>query len=119
VRKSARAFGTASLVQQLRTSGLTVETADTISQPFFTPKGRVYRVNGDDLQLYEYRDAPAAAKEASRVSPDGSIGGSMPMWIAPPHFFRKDRVIAIYLGSNAKVLSALTQSIGAQFAGKQ
>ena len=117
-RKPSRAFGTASLVRQLRANGLTVAPAGTISQPFFTPKARVYRVNGGDLQVYEYKDAASAAKEAGRVSTDGSIGGSMPMWIAPPHFFRKDRIIAIYLGSNAKALSGLAKSLGPQFAGK-
>ena len=39
-------------------------------------------------------------------------------WIAPPHFFRKERVIVLYLGTDAKVLAVLTELLGAQFAGR-
>ena len=89
-----------------------------VSQPFFSVKAAVYRIDGGELQVYNYRSASAAAKEAGRVAPNGAIGGAMPRWIAPPHFFRKGRVIAIYLGSSDKALKALTRVMGPQFAGK-
>lgn len=117
-KSSARALSVSGVVRQLRSSGLSASSAGTIEQSFFTPKARVYRVEGDDMQVYEYKSIAAAAKEAARVAPDGSIGGSMPMWIAPPHFFHKDRVIALYLGSNPKVLGELIKTLGPQFAGR-
>jgi hypothetical protein len=106
----------ADLVGNLRAAGLTVEHVDSIQQPFFTPRAEVYTVNGDDLQVFQYPTQASADNEASRVSANGAIGGSMPMWIAPPHFFHKDRLIVIYLGSNGAVIAALTRDLGPQFA---
>ena len=42
----------------------------------------------------------------------------MVRWMAAPHFFRRSRVIALYLGNDPKVLSALQQVLGSQFAGR-
>lgn len=118
-RASAKRLTSGGLAQKLRSAGLTVRAADTIRQPFFSVKARVYVVAGDDLQVYEYRNAATARRESSKVSPDGgSIGTSSAAWMAPPHFFRKDRLIAIYIGSNADVLRALGGVMGPQFAGR-
>jgi hypothetical protein len=38
-------------------------------------------------------------------------------WIEPPHFFRKERVLVLYIGSDATVLKALHDVLGPQFAG--
>lgn len=109
----------ASLVAALRAAGFSVVPAGQISQPFFSPKAHVYTVNGDDLQVYEYRDAAAAQSEAAAVSPDGSsVGKSSTMWIAPPHFFCGGRVIALYLGTNPEIRRQLEQLLGSQFAGR-
>ena len=116
--QSAFAQSSKSVVRQLRANGVSVERIDTVSQPFFSVKAAVYRIDGGELQVYNYRSASAAAKEAGRVAPNGAIGGAMPRWIAPPHFFRKGRVMAIYLGSSDKALKALTRVMGPQFAGK-
>ena len=116
---SVSAFGISDLVRELRSSGLTVEGAGEIRQPFFSPKARVFRLNGSDLQVYEYADAAAAEREAATVAPEGgSIGTSMVAWLATPHFFRKDRVIAIYIGSDQQVVAHLGKIMGEQFAGR-
>ena len=110
----------ASLVARLRGAGLTVEEAGGTEQPFFTPKARVVRIAGDgEAQVYEYADARKAESEARRVNADGSVGTSMPMWVAPPHFFQRDRLIVLYLGSDQRVLGALAAAMGAQLAGSQ
>jgi len=38
-------------------------------------------------------------------------------WIAPPNFFHRDRIIAIYLGADPSVTTALTALRGPRFAG--
>jgi hypothetical protein len=118
VTSSNQTISAASLVRDLRAGGFEIRLVDTVQQPFFRPKAEVYRINGDDLQLYEYSDANSAEAEAARVSHNGAIGGSMPLWIAPPHFYRKGSLIAIYLGSNPRVMQALTRARGPQFAGQ-
>ena len=102
----------------LRDAGLHVRAADTISQPFFSVPGHVLVVEADDLQVYEYRSSDAAAADAAKISPSGSpIGTSMPNWMRPPHIYRKDNVILIYLGENPRVRSTLESQEGSQIAG--
>jgi len=106
-----------SLVDQLKANGLRVESRGSIEQSFFSVPATVYAVDGDDLQVYEYASASAAETDAAKVAPNGAIGTSMPMWVAPPHFFRRDNVVAIYLGSSPKTIGVLRQILGQQFAG--
>ena len=107
------------LADALKAQGLNVERAGDVSQPFFSVEGRALTVNGENVQVFRYGTAEAAAKEATQVSPDGSsVGTSMMTWMAPPHFFRKDNLIVLYVGSNGELLRALQSVLGVQFAGR-
>ena len=85
-------------------------------------------VNGQDVWVYEY-PAPALAEvDASSISPDGStfhtgIGpfGSVAVvdYIAPPHFYKSGRVIALYVGSDTETLRLLREVFGPPFAGAE
>jgi hypothetical protein len=107
-----------SLLIVLQAAGATVETGDSITQEFFTPEGHAVKVNGAELQVFEYENAEAMEKEASQVAPDGgSIGTSMVTWIDTPHFYKAGRIIALYLGSDQTILGLLNKVMGPQFAG--
>jgi hypothetical protein len=109
----------ASLIRALQASGATVEIGDPITQDFFGPEGHTVKVNGADLQVFEYESAEAMEKDASQVAPDGgSIGTSMVDWIDTPHFYKAGRIIVLYVGSDQTVLDLLQQTIGPQFAGR-
>src|SRR6266498_2840736 len=109
----------ASLINALQAVGATVETGDSITQEFFTPEGQTVKVNGADLQVFEYESAEAMEKEASQVAPDGgSIGTSMVTWIDTPHFYKAGRIIVLYLGNDKPLLDLLNKVIGPQFAGQ-
>ncbi len=107
-----------SLVNNLRAAGLRVEPAGEASQPFFSAKGRAIKVDQSEIQAFEYPDEAEAQAEAARVSPDGlSVGTSKITWIGPPHFFKKGRLIVLYVGNEAGVIDALKAALGPQFAG--
>ena len=107
------------LVDRLRHQGGTVEPGRTIEQPFFGVRGRLMRLDGSELQVYEYRDDDDARADAAKVSPTGgSIGTFMASWMAPPHFFKGSRLIVLYVGSDPAVLEALQRALGSQFAGR-
>lgn len=113
------ALGFTNLVDGLRGAGAKVEPAGEVSQPFFSVKGQIIKVNGSDVQVFEYANATAADAQAKSVSPDGSVvGKSRVGWIAPPHFYKKGKIIALYLGADATVIRALEAILGPQFAGK-
>lgn len=109
----------ASLLAVLQATGAMVETGDPITQDFFSVEGQTVKLNGADLQVFEYADATAMEEDASLVAPDGgSIGTSMVTWIDPPHFYKAGRIIVLYLGSDQAVLDLLNQVMGPQFAGQ-
>ncbi len=110
--------GYTSLAEELRTAGATAELGDEVSQPFFSVIGKVIKVNGQDIQVFEYADAEAARAEATLVSSDGtSVGTTMISWMAAPHFYRLDRMIVLYIGDEASLLTFLEGALGPQFAG--
>lgn len=109
----------ASLVAALESAGATVEPAESISQPFFTPEGSIIKVIGADVQVFEYESPEEMENEAFQVSADGgSIGTSMATWIDDPHFYKAGRIIVLYVGSDAPVLDLLEGALGPQFAGR-
>lgn len=108
-----------SLVDALRAAGATVEPVEQLEQPFFAVPAQVIEVDGEPVQVFEFESAEAAEEAAGQVSAEGSaIGTSMVTWVAPPHFFQRGQVIALYLGENEEILDLLTETLGPQFAGR-
>jgi hypothetical protein len=107
------------LIAGLRQAGATVATGEEVSQPFFSVKGRILKVDGEDVQAFSYRDESSAQREAGQVSPNGSTVGTTKVgWMAPPHFHHKGLLIALYVGETASVKTALQTVLGPQFAGQ-
>jgi len=107
------------LLDQLRSTGLSVEPEGEVDQPYFSVEGRLIQVGSEEVQVFQYPDTTAADKEAALVSPDGStVGTSKLHWIAPPHFYKKGKLLVLYVGDDAQVLKALEAALGKPFAGK-
>ncbi|HSH77925.1 MAG TPA: hypothetical protein VLA19_05255 [Herpetosiphonaceae bacterium] len=120
-----------SFVDHLRDQGLTVEIVSDVQQPFLRGKGTLLRVSGGgikqaaEIQSYNYDDTDlgtdgvkAAKEDADQIGPNGNPKTAMITWVAPPHFFRKERLIAIYVGDDPAVLKLLSEVLGPQFAGQ-
>lgn len=109
----------ASLVDALQSAGATVETGDAIEQVFFTVAGQIIKVNGADVQIFEYETAEAMEADAAQVASDGgSIGMSMVTWVASPHFYKAGRILLLYVGDDQAILELLEGALGPQFAGR-
>ena len=109
----------ATFVSALQAACATVVSGGTVQQPFFTPIGQVAKVNGIDMQVFEFQDAASAKAAAQLVAKDGgSVGTSMVDWVAPPHFYGAGKIIVLYVGSDANVKAALNSALGSQFAGR-
>lgn len=107
------------LMRSLRASGLKVKSAGSISQPFFSVKGRALTVNGQQMQVFQYAKSEIADREAKRVDLGGAgTDTSRAMWVGPPHFYRSGRLIVLYVGSDAALIKALEKALGPQFAGQ-
>ncbi len=107
------------LIRRLRAEGLTVEEGGDIEQPFFSVKGRLLHVGGEDLQIFVYGDSVSAIKEAALISPDAStIGSSKVDWVSKPHFYAVGKMTVLYVGDDAKMKQILEKIVGPQFAGR-
>ncbi len=91
----------------------------TVEQPFFNVKGRMLHLLDEDIQSFEFPNPTAALASAKNIRTDGSGSDTtVAMWIAPPHFYRKGRIIVLYLGRNKILIGYLAKVLGPQFAGQ-
>lgn len=104
--------------EELNAAGGKVTTGIGLTQPFFSVPGIVISVSGEDLQVFEYTDAAAAAKDMQGISADAStINGEDMAWIAPPHFYQHGSLLILYIGSDRATLDLLRTVVGDQVAG--
>lgn len=115
---AAPGSGADAWIEALTAAGTPAARKGGVTQPFFSVPGQVVALDGGEVQLYIYADEVAAKSEAGLVSPDGtSAGTTMITWMAAPHFYRSANAIALYLGDDAGILTALEKVFGPQFAG--
>lgn len=109
------------LVRELEASGLRLEETGPAAQAPFAAL-RAFLDEGQHLWALEYLNPAAASEDASRFSADGARYGdgnsaTFVTWIGPPHLFHRGRWIALYVGTDAHIIDALTGLLGNQFAG--
>lgn len=112
-----------SLVSHLQATGAMV-IPQPAPQTKFWGNATAYTVllNGERVDVYQFNTTLDATSAAGQMSADGSQQRTGPFsmaeidWVAPPHFFRANRVIAIYIGRSEAALTPLHQVMGAPFA---
>jgi uncharacterized protein (DUF305 family) len=110
-------------IDALRAEGLTVDVVDSVEQPFLQAPGTVLRLSGNGLtdpvevQVFDYADASDAEADAAAIGPDGQPRTALVEWIAPPHFYRADGLIVLYVGDDHSILELLSELLGPPFAG--
>jgi len=124
-------------VDDLLDSGASVQIGESTDHsgkisPFLANTKNNIKVNGENVNIYEYNNEALADEDAARVNLDGSgyhrvdetgEGRSVSWsWVGYPHWYKKDRIIVIYVdvsrGSNLTVRNLLESILGLQFAGK-
>ena len=115
-------IGYKQLVRRLEEKGLRVEPQGRARVDFLQDRAYLAKVEGEEVRVFEFASADAAAGAAQRVSPDGyayttTTGGASVNWVAPPHFFLAGRTIVLYLGQQKRILKALSELFGREFAG--
>jgi hypothetical protein len=110
----------AGLIEALRKAGATVTIGDQIQQPFLSATGTQIRVNGTDVQAFEYADEAAAQADATKLK--DTLAGrrtTMISWVASPHAYRAGRVLVLCIGDEPAIRKLLEQTLGAPFAEQQ
>ena len=107
------AFSYDDLMGALEAGGATVEPTGELEQAFFSVIGRTIRIDGADVQVFEYVDEASRLAESSLIAPDGgSIGTTMVTWVDQPTFWSKGRLIVLYVGREAAVIKKLGGLLG-------
>ena len=116
---SAEGYGTAEFVEELQAKGVEPETGDALQQPFFSVTGSTINIGDESIQVFEYDSAETMESDAVLVDANGSsIGTSMVSWVATPHFYKKGRILVLYVGDHTETLELLESVLGPQFAGR-
>lgn len=109
------------LIFSLEKAGLGTPEAhptNPLESSFFPVPGIAIVLPGRKVLAYEFEDESTTQQQVDLVSSDGSgIGNKYIGWRDTPHFFSRGRLIAIYQGSDEKILDALSRALGPQFAG--
>ena len=111
-----------SLINDLGSAG-----ADLDELTSFSVGARGVAFDGGTVQVYEFPDERAADSEARYVSPDG-YNITVPLdgdrsktvhsdWLALPHYYKKGRVIVLYVGDDPSLVELLQGMLGPEFAG--
>lgn len=106
------------LIEALTAPGAEVDDGGAVEQAFFSVDGRIVRVDGEDVQVFEYPDAAARQAESELIQPDGSPNPTtMVTWVDTPHFWARDSLIVLYVGQDEATISALDAVLGEAIAG--
>lgn len=116
-----------SLEARLKAAGLVLVLDSELPTHYLPGTARIYAVEGSDerLELYRYAAETEAVKAASGISRDGMMmsdpqapGEKIAVkWPAPPHVYRRGKLLVIYAGSDSSVLETLAAGLGAPIAG--
>lgn len=115
-----------SLVEKLTSMGAEVEPIGEVTAPFFSVAGKEISVNGNDVQIFEHPDVAATDAKSKLISEDGLFVGTQTTegmdlsaveWGGTPHFYKKGKLIVVYVGDDKGTKDALTTVLGSQFAG--
>lgn len=111
-------FDIGALTGGLIAQGVTVGAGDDVTQPFFSVPGQTIIVNRESVQVFSYASAGAAKAQADLVDATRfTVGTTSISWMAPPHFYLKERLLVLYVGANGPVIDLLETVLGPQFAG--
>jgi hypothetical protein len=81
----------------------------------------LYRTVDSATPVFSRRPRPPwltrADADASRISASGTpIGQSQIAWMNTPHFYKRDRLIVLYVGQSEDVIKPLEAVLGPPFA---
>lgn len=108
------------LKDNIENAGAKLNVSGIIKQPYFSVQGNVLLINNNDtIEVFEYAKQIDAEVDARKISQNGSMIGNLRVdWIAPPHFYKKGKVIVSYVGADPQVLALLNNILGGQIAGE-
>ena len=111
-----------SLSAALESAGMKVESQGEnkfLFSGLFSVPGIELSASGQQILAFEFATPEEANDQAALVSDDGyGIGLRYVNWVATPQFYKNEKMIVVYDGSQSLVTKTLIASMGEQFAGE-
>lgn len=105
--------GVDGLVSRLQNLGANVQLTGQVTQPFLPVAGQGVRVNGEDLQVFEFQDEAQRQTTQMLIEQNGTaVRNAMPAWVEAPTFWGVDRTLVLYLGQNQTTIRMLNTQLG-------
>lgn len=108
------------LVQRLGELGVEAGyEGQSLEQSFLLPGAHILTIDGEEVRVYQYESVEQLKQDAAKISVDGGMLDGTPVrWIAPPRFYARSTLIALYVGTNDDIIGALEGLFGLPFAGQ-
>ncbi len=114
-------YDLAQFARDLREKEIAPELTADANSLILGREGTVVSWGDISVGAFEYPDRPAAIAAAALIAEDGSsvdgISEGPINWPATPHFFRKGRLMVLYVGDDRPTADLLKVVLGPQFAG--
>ena len=108
------------ILSRLQDWDLKLAELGEVWMPRYSVNPSVLLVGGGTLEAYEYGDQSSAAVAIGRISPGyyaaQVVATGLTKEASSPHFYRGDRLLVIYWGTDARVVEALDGAMGKEFA---
>ena len=110
--------GAEALVADLVAGGATAKLGSFFLAEPLRGEGILVCIGTEAVQVYVQRDHEAALAVASTIDPQdpSKIGTSIVNWTGRPRFWLRDRIIVLYVGTDAATDTALRTLLGRPFA---
>jgi hypothetical protein len=101
------------LMSALEERGASVQWAGTVNQSFFSVPGWLIRVNGQEVEVYEYVDQAARLSDAIKIAADGlRVADTAVEGPGQPTFWTGGNLIVLFLGDMTEVPELLSGILG-------
>jgi hypothetical protein len=114
----SRLDGVDGLVADFSAAGATVRPAGTFAADPLPGLGTLLCLGKQPVRVYTYSSAAERAQVGARIDPrdPSKVGTAIVEWTGSPRFWQRDRILVLYLGSDAATEALLTNLLGQPFA---
>ncbi len=115
---SPAAAGVEGLVDALTRANALVRQADVFDAAPLPGQGVLLCVGHEEVRVYVFPTEQARAAAASSIDPKDPwhVGTSIVEWMGNPRFWQRDRILVLYIGTDAPTEAVLTSVMGPPFA---
>jgi hypothetical protein len=109
----------AELFSVMEQMGLSPSATGNITKDDFSVPGTLVAMAGDNIQIFEYPSALAAARESEVfIKESAAVASTMRSWERQASIYNKGSLVVYYLGANQEIMKALVATMGPPIVGE-